>query len=255
MPRTQDEIKNLARPMVAREEIVRYSPSAAIAWQNEATTRAVSLLEHDSILVGLLALRDFVARPTITGAPSARGTIVVNPYATVPYWQEATAGVAAAWREIPAVGIYGPPADAEALKWWRALDALIWRIADLSTEEAAPAAATPTLADTTPVAVFTDDTESTVTMPGVQFKEHAETVRLVRPIVAGATAYAEQQGRAAARDMRALTADELAAIAAAVVIRDQLAVERDSLEKRGAWRALGVIGGAVAIAYGYAQMM
>ena len=241
--------------MASREEIVRYAPSAAVAWQNEATTRRVTLLEHDSILVGLLALRDFVARPALLGAPSARGSILSRPYATVSHWDPTRANGAGEWLEIPAVGIYAMPADAEGAKWWKAVDALIWRIADLTKEEPAPSAAAAVVADASAVAVFLDDTENTVTMPGVQFKEHPETVALVRPIVAGATAFAEQQGRAAMRDARALSSEELAALAAAVVVRDQLAAERDGLEQRGAWRAIGVIGGAVALAYGYARMM
>lgn len=246
-------------PMVTRREFIMYSPAAAIAWQNEAETREVSLIEHDSIIAGLLALRDFLARPQSTGAPSSRGTILARPYATVPYWNPTLNNGAGAFELVPAVGIYPPPepqrggVDANGLAWWYAVDALIWRIADLTQEKPAEGAAV-VPPDARIVAVFGEDTEATVTTPGLKFREHAETVRLVRSIVAGAMAHAEGEGRNATGDTRAMTAAELAARDAAIPLRDQLANERKQVSARGNMRAFGVLAVTAAGAYAISRM-
>lgn len=238
------EIAGAARPMWSGEEVVRYAPSAAIAWQNEAATRPVSLLEHDSILVGLLALRDFIANPRVTGAPSTRGTIVRSPYATVPYYDHE----AKEWKRIPAVGLYARPSDATAAKWFDALTALAWRIADQTITAPAESAAAVVTADATPVAVYGENAQLTITTPGLRFRENGETVRATPAVVAGAMAYAEQIGRDARGDVTALDATQIAAIGAGESLRDQLATEREAVAKRGTMRAVAtgaiVLGGA-----------
>lgn len=251
MPNENDQqrIMSGAQPMATRREVIQYSPSAVVSWQNEAAARDVSLIEHDSALVALLAIRDYVARPRSTGAPSARSSITVNPYATVPYFDAAADSGRGQWRAIPAVGIYPRPDDATAARWWDALDALVWRIADLTTESAEErAAAVPS--DATPVAVFGPDTDATVTMPGVKFRENAESVRLVGPIAAGALAYAEQQARGAG----SLSAAQTAAISAAETVRDQLAKEHEAVSARGNMRAVGVLAVSTAGAWAISRM-
>lgn len=245
----QDRISNGAQPWATRREVIQYAPSAVISWQNEAQTREVSLCEHDSAIVALLALRDYVARPRSTGAPSARASIIVNPYATVPYFDAQANNGAGAWVAIPAVGVYPQPSETEAQKWWDALDALVWRIADLTTENAATGAVV-LPADATPVAVFGPDTDATVTMPGRKFHENAETVRLVAPIAAGALAFAEQQARGAA----ALSAAQNAAISGALATRDLLAKERATVSTRGNWRAFGTLAVVAAGSYAVSRM-
>lgn len=252
MADTQQDIAGRPAPMATRREFITYSPTAAIAWTNEAAARAVTLVEHDSVIAGLLALRDFVARPQSTGAPSSRGSILVRPYATVPYWNPAANNNAGAFELVPAVGIYPEPEDPQGQRWWRALDALVWRIADLTREQPSEGVAV-VPPDARIVAVFGDDTEATVTTPGLLFRENAETVALVRPIVAGATAYAEQQGRIAARDATALSAEQLAALANTTT-RDQLAEERNKVSARGNMRAVGVLAVTVAGAYAISRM-
>lgn len=244
----QQRVMNGAQPMAIRREVIQYAPSAVIAWQNEAATRDVSLIEHDSAIVALLALRDYVARPRSTGAPSARASITVNPYATVPYFDATANEGAGAWKAIPAVGIYPRPDTEQAAAWWDALDALVWRIADLTDEKPASGAVVPP-ADATPVAVFGADTDATVTMPGVQFREHAETVRLVGTIAAGALAFAEQQAGGAA-----LSAAQTASLTAAAGVRDQLAKEHASVSSRGNMRAMGVLAVTTAGAWALSRM-
>lgn len=243
------EISGAARPMWSGEEVVQYSPAAAIRWQNEAATRAVTLLEHDSIIVGILALRDFVARPQVTGAPSSRGTIARSPYLTVPYYDPSSKE----WRRIPAVGIYERPSDETAGKWYDALTALVWRIADQTTTEPAPTAAAEVTSDAVPVAVYGENAQATITTPGLRFRENAETVRAAPTVVAGAMAYAEQIGRAASGNVTALEASQIAAIAAAESLRNQLVTEREAVAKRGTMRALGTGALALAGAYFYSR--
>lgn len=255
----QNNNANAPQPMVTRREFIRYSPAAAVAWQNDAETRDVSLIEHDSIIAGLLALRDFVARPDATGAPSSRGTILARPYATVPYWNPDANSGAGAFELVPAVGIYPAPVperggvSADALAWWYAVDALIWRIADLTQEKPAQGVAV-VPPDARIVAVFGDDTEATVTTPGLAFREHAETVRLVRAIVAGATAYAEGEGRARSGDARALSAAEIASRDGAITLRNQLGEERKQVSARGNMRAFGVLAVTAVGAYAISRM-
>lgn len=249
-----------AGPIWAREEVVRYSPSAAISWQNNAGARPVTLVEHDSILVGLLALRDFVARPD-RAAITLGATLRTRPYATV-LWRDPvvpdayqaeitrarmTAGLPTdgMLTRIPVVGIYPRPADATAARWYDALTALVQRIADLTQEEAAPSSAAEVPADAIPVAVYGDLTELTVTMPGRQFREDPQTVVATLPMVAGATAYVEQRA-GVARAAGAPSAETQ--IAAAIPVRDALARELVDVGARGnmrAWiSAAVVVGGA-----------
>lgn len=249
------------QPMITRREFLLYSPSAAIAWANEAETRDVSLIEHDSVIVGLLALRDFVARPQTTGAPSSRGTILARPYATVPYWDRTANNGAGGFMLVPAVGIYPAPTaqtggvSAESLAWWYALDALVWRVADLSQEKPAQGAAV-VPPDARMVAVFGEDTEATITTPGLAFRENAETVRLVRAVVAGAMAHAEAEGRAVETPgaARPLTAQEIAARDSALPVRDQLVAEHNQVAARGNMRAFGVLAATAAGAYAFSRM-
>ena len=229
-------------PMWAREEVVRYSPSAAIAWQNNAATRPVTLIEHDSIIVGLLALRDWVARPD-RAAVTLGATLRTRPYATV-QWVDPAAG--GRLTTIPVVGLYPRPADATAARWWDALTALLQRLADLTTEEAAPSGAAEVPVDAVPVAVYADATEFTVTMPGRQFREDAQTVAATQPLVAGATAYVEQR----AGTVRAAGAPSAEVqIAAAIPLRDALARELVDVEARGNMRAW--LSAAVVVAGAY----
>lgn len=231
-----------AGPMWAREEVVRYAPSAAIAWQNNAGARPVTLVEHDSIIVGLLALRDFVARPD-RAAITLGATLRTRPYATV-QWSDPAAGGALA--TIPVVGLYPRPADATAARWYDALTALVQRIADLTQEEAAPSGAAEVPADAIPVAVYGDLTELTVTMPGRQFREDPQTVVATLPMVAGATAYVEQR----AGVVRAAGAPSAEVqIAAAIPVRDALARELVDVGARGNMRAW--IGAAVVVGGAY----
>lgn len=244
-----ERIAQATQPWWAAREVVYLSPSAAIAWGNAALTRPVSLLEHDSVLLGLLSLRDTFARPEVTGAPSWRAA-GQGPYLTIPHFN-ARSGL---WVVVPVAGAYARPADPERARWYDAITALVWRIADLTTAEPASTAAEQLPADARLVAVFGENREVIISTPGLQFREHAETVRLVGPFIAGAYAAAEQAGRAAQRVATALDAQQLAAIATAMPLRDALATERETLSNRGTMRAATVAGLAVAAAYGYSRM-
>lgn len=237
-------------PMAAMMEVVRYAQSAVIKWYSDAATRAVSVIEHDSIIVGLLVMRDFFGKPETMGPPANRSGIVTNPYATVPYFNPDANNGAGAIQRIAAVGIYPDPGgDTEAAKWWRAIDAMIWRLADLTTEEPAAGAAVPP-SDAIPVAVFGDDRDATITTPGIQFREHLETVRLMQPFTAGALIALDSDVLRTATT----TAEQATARAAAVAVRDQLIKEREQVTARGSMRALGVLGLGLAGAYAYSKM-
>ena len=147
------------------------------------------------------------------------------------------------------MGIYERPSDETAGKWYDALTALVWRIADQTTTEPAPTAAAEVTSDAVPVAVYGENAQLTITTPGLRFRENAETVRAAPTVVAGAMAYAEQIGRAARGDVTALDASQIAAIAAAESLRNQLVTEREAVAKRGTMRALGT--GALALVGAY----
>lgn len=245
-----ERIAQATQPWWAAREVVYGSATAAVAWGNNALTRPVSLIEHDSAILGLLSLRDTFARPEVTGAPSWRTSTAQGPYLTIPHWN-AKAGV---WQVIPVAGVYERPSDPERARWYDAITALVWRLADLTTAEPAAQSSTELPADAKLVAVFGENREAIVSTPGLQFREHPETVRLVGPFIAGAYAAAEAAGRAAQGVAMALDAQQLAAIATATPLRDALVTEREALSYRGTMRAAAVAGVAVAAAFGYSRM-
>jgi len=235
--------------MAARFEVAYSSVSDAVAWGNNAATRPVSLTEHDSVLLTLLGLRDVFARPEVTGALSWRTANNPPPYLSVPWFNPKTG----LWQTIPVAGAYSRPDDPERAKWWDAITAMIWRIADLTQAE--PAASPSALPDDAkPVAVFGEAREAIITTPGLQFREDPATVRLMGPFVAGAFAAAELAGRVAQRNTTALDAQQLAQVETARVARDALAAELEQLTARGNYRAWVSAAVVVAGAFGYSRM-
>lgn len=227
----QARIASAPAPMATMYEVVYIAPSAGVAWGNSALTRPVTLVEHDTAIVSTLVWRDLIARPDL-GPPSSRGSIASEPYLSVPWYNPRTK----LYQRIAAPGLMPRPADANAARWYDALTALAWRLADRTTAEPA-AGEQPLPTDAAPVAIYGDASELTITTPGLQFRENAEDVRLLAPVVAGAAAFAEQRARQAARIATPLTATELDAIARAEPIVSQLAKEREGLTYRGNLRA------------------
>lgn len=252
---TDTQIQDRARPMIAPHEVIQYAASAIVSWTNEAATRDVTLLEHDSTLAGVIAITDAIANPRAFAAE--RASLFQTPYATIPYYDPTPvpagltgAGAPRGWREIPAVGVYQRPTETEASKWWDALTAWTWRLADLTTESAATGA-TVLPADAMPVAVFGESAEATVTTPGRKFREHVETVRAARPLIAGAYAFIESRrgGLTAAQTDIANTM-----MRDALALRDALAKEKAQVSSRGTMRAVVTLGVAIGGAYAYSKM-
>lgn len=243
------DIQNGPAPMLTPHELVRTAQSASISWHTNAPRGPVSLIEHDSVLVALIGMCDLLANPR-AAEWATRNRSQFIPYATIPYYDTSAApgtSTPRGWRNIPAFGVYPRPSNADAAKLWDAMTALIWRLADLSKESAAPGAqALP--ADVELSAVFGEAAEATVTTPGRQFTEDRETVALVPLMVASTMAYVDR--RAGLPVLSAFAEAE----ARAVPIRDALAAERGIVSKRGQTRAL--VTGAVAIgaAYAYSRM-
>jgi hypothetical protein len=255
MTTAEQQIREAPQPMIAPHEVVVIAPSAVVAWTNDAQSRDVSLLEHNSALCAGIAMCDYIASPRAWSRE--RTSILVQPYAAVPYYdpmpaQGAGAGNAAiGWRMIPATGVYARPTEPEAQRWWDAVMAWVWRVADLTTESAQTTAST-LPADAAPVAVFGEAAEATVTMVGRKFREHAQTVAASRPLFAGAFAWLE--GRAGALTTGAQTTAAAAILRDVEPLRATLAKEREDISKRSSTRALVTLGVVVGGAYAISRM-
>ncbi len=216
-----------------------YSRNAAAQWMVSAGTGAkVLLVEHDSILISLMVLADYVAKPELGELATSGGTVLDPPYCSI----EDTDADGKTVR-VAAVGLYQRPMETEAAKWWDLIQAAIWRLADLAKFSADELALTDPrfVADTNdavPVYVFGEsNTESIITQsPANQWMtEDEQAVIAAVTVFTGAADWVSIRAGGSTR----LNAQQTEALAE---IMGKLGKEKEQIEYRA--RLKGTIVGA-----------
>jgi hypothetical protein len=196
---------------------VYYSQAAVTDAMSEAGAgRAISVLQHNSLVATMSTLLDIIAAPKATIVPAGAVS-----YATADYWgplkPAAKAGLSTA-----VYGSFAPPAAPDQLVWWESV-ALFLRQLGAGYTLAAPAtSSTPAATSTATLILVTGPGADAVIPPTVpgnptqlatgRVTEDRATMDLLPALYAGAWAYAGRLGALASGQTTTQSAAEIAGL-------------------------------------------